>query len=70
MVAIPLVANVLLALEPSAVLYIVVIVLVNVKLLPVLLIIVTTSPAANTLLGIVTVPLACICLPESAATRV
>ena len=66
----PLVANVRFALLPSAALYIVVIVLVIVKLLAVLFTMVTTSPAENTLLGIVTVPEAQICLPVSEATRV
>ena len=70
MVAIPLAANVLLALVPSEDIYIVVIVLVIVKALAVLFTIVTASQAEKTLSGSVTVPLASICLPASPATNV
>ena len=54
----------------SAVLYKVPTEAVSVKSPAVLLTIVTASPAVKTLLGIVTVLLAKICLPASAATSV
>ena len=69
-VAMPLAARVRLPVAASAVLYKVPTEAVSVKSPLVLLTIVTASPAAKTLLGIVTVPLARICLPASAATRV